>query len=195
MIILTYDVGTTGVKTCLFSLERRRPTGPLLQILDSSFAEYSLRILPNGGRSRIRRNGGPPLPNDTTVADRRPEECSQIAGISFCAQAQSLVLLDKAARPVRPSMSYMDQRSGAVRRAHSGRGPKIAGAGIPFLLQSLYHTGVVAGSDKDPVWKYVWVKENEPEVYAGIHKWLDVKDALVAKMTGRLPGRDSALPA
>lgn len=203
MIILTYDVGTTGVKTCLFSLEGEggqqgsdegSQQGLLLKILDSSFAEYSLRILPNGGAEQDPEEWWSALCQTTRkLSDRRPKECSQIAGISFCAQAQSLVLLDKAARPVRPSMSYMDQRSGAVRRAHSGRGPKIAGAGIPFLLQSLYHTGVVAGSDKDPVWKYIWVKENEPEVYAGIHKWLDVKDALVARMTGRFTmSRDSA---
>lgn len=195
MIILTYDVGTTGVKTCLFSIEDEDGRqGPPLYILDSCFAEYSLRILPNGGAEQDPEEWWTALCQTTRqLADRWPEECSLIAGISFCAQAQSLVLLDKAARPVRPSMSYMDQRSGTVRRAHSGRGPKIAGAGIPFLLQSLYHTGVVAGSDKDPVWKYIWVKENEPEVYARIYKWLDVKDALIAKMTGRFTmSRDSA---
>ena len=140
MIILTYDVGTTGVKTCLFSIEDEGGRqGPPLYILDSCFAEYSLRILPNGGAEQDPEEWWTALCQTTRqLTDRWPEECSLIAGISFCAQAQSLVLLDKAARPVRPSMSYMDQRSGTVRRAHSGRGPKI-GAGIPFLLQSLYH--------------------------------------------------------
>jgi len=195
VIILTYDVGTTGVKTCLFSLgDECSREGASIQLFDSSFADYSLRILPNGGAEQDPEEWWEALCLTTRqLADRWPEECARIAGISFCAQAQSLVLLDKSARAVRPSMSYMDQRSGSVRRAHSGRGPKIAGAGIPFLLQSLYHTGVVAGSDKDPVWKYLWVKENEPDVYAGVHKWLDVKDALVAKMTGRFTmSKDSA---
>ncbi len=73
-------------------------------------------------------------------------------------------------------MSYMDQRSGGgTQSTRWGGGPQVAGVGLGFLLQSLYHTGVVAGSDKDPVWKYLWVKENEPEVYARAHKWLDVK--------------------
>ena len=127
------------------------------------------------------------------MVSRNPEMCARIEGISFCAQAQSVVLLDEAARAVRPSMSYMDQRSGGVRLAHAGGGPRVAGVGLGFLLQSLYHTGVVAGSDKDPVWKYLWVKENEPEIYARAHKWLDVKDALVARMTGEFTmSRDSA---
>ena len=100
MIILTYDVGTTGVKTCLFSLEDEGgQQGSLLQILDSSFAEYSLRILPNGGAEQDPEEWWSALCQTTRqLADRRPKECSQIAGISFCAQAQSLVLLDKAAR-------------------------------------------------------------------------------------------------
>ena len=195
MIILTYDVGTTGVKTCLFSLgENVGGEETPLRLLDSSFADYSLRVLPNGGAEQDPEEWWDVLCRTTRqLAERWSEECARIVGISFCAQAQSLVLLDEAARPVRPSMSYMDQRSGGVRRTHSGSGPKIAGVGIPFLLQSLYHTGVVAGSDKDPVWKYIWVKENEPGVYAKVHKWLDVKDALVAKMTGRFTmSRDSA---
>ena len=50
MIILTYDVGTTGVKTCLFSLgDECSREGASIQLFDSSFADYSLRILPNGG--------------------------------------------------------------------------------------------------------------------------------------------------
>ena len=90
-------------------------------------------------------------------------------------------------------MSYMDQRSGDIRMKYSGRPPRVAGASIPFVLSSLYHTGVFAGSDKDPVWKYLWVKEHEPELYNRVYKWLDVKDALVARMTGKFTmSRDSA---
>ncbi|NLC26191.1 MAG: carbohydrate kinase [Fastidiosipila sp.] len=55
------------------------------------------------------------------------------------------------------------------------------------------HTGVVSASDKDPVWKYLWVKKNEPEIFQKIHKWLDVKEAIIARMTGRfVRSRDSA---
>lgn len=195
MMILTYDIGTTGVKTCLFRLsEPDSPEGASVSLEDASFAGYTLSVLPNGGVEQNPREWWEAMCKTTRqLADRRPEACAQIAGISFCAQAQSVVLLDEAARAVRPSMSYMDQRSGEVRQAHSGGGPKIAGVGLAFLLQSLYHTGVVAGSDKDPVWKYLWVKENEPEIYAKTHKWLDVKDALVARMTGKFTmSQDSA---
>ena len=195
MMILAYDIGTTGVKTCLFRLtDGNSPEGASINLEDASFASYSLSVLPNGGVEQNPQEWWDAMCKTTRqLVGRNPQACARIAGISFCAQAQSVVLLDRAARAVRPSMSYMDQRSGGVRKAHAGGGPQVAGVGLAFLLQSLYHTGVVAGSDKDPVWKYLWVKENEPEVYARTHKWLDVKDALVARMTGAFTmSRDSA---
>lgn len=36
-------------------------------------------------------------------------------------------------------------------------------------------TGAAPVSVKDPVWKYNWVKNNEPENFKRVYKWLDVK--------------------
>lgn len=209
MIILTYDVGTTGVKTCLYAFHGNtsapvspspddRPHDSPFQepfvLLDSSYASYHLKVLPNGGAEQDPEEWWQAICHTTRVLTARHREwADQIAGISFCAQAQSLVLVDEKARSIRKSMSYMDQRSGDIRMKYSGRPPRVAGASIPFVLSSLYHTGVFAGSDKDPVWKYLWVKEHEPELYSRVYKWLDVKDALVARMTGKFTmSRDSA---
>jgi len=41
--MFSYDIGTTGNKTCLYRI------GPKLELVDSCVAEYPLRILPNGG--------------------------------------------------------------------------------------------------------------------------------------------------
>ena len=51
-------------------------------------------------------------------------------------------------------------------------------------MKSLIINGAISASVKDPVWKYLWVKENEPEVFAETYKWLDVKDYLIARATG-----------
>ena len=29
---------------------------------------------------------------------------------------------------------------------------------------------------KDPLWKYKWVQQNEPEIFAKVYKWLDTDD-------------------
>lgn len=41
--VLAYDIGTTGVKTCLFSLGER------IELLASSQRGYGLYIMPDGG--------------------------------------------------------------------------------------------------------------------------------------------------
>jgi len=43
------------------------------------------------------------------------------------------------------------------------------------------------------MWKYLWVKDHEPEVFAKTAYWLDVKEYLVGRCTGRaVMTRDSA---
>lgn len=181
MNVLAYDVGTSGVKTCLYRVDKGT-----LQLVASASSGYGLRLLPNGGAEQDPDEWWSAMVSSTRkLSTEHAEEMAEIAGLSFCAQAQSVVLLDEKAHPVRPSMSYMDTRAGEIRQRLGAKSPTIAGAGLFFLLKSLYHTGVVAASDKDPVWKYLWVKENEPKLFARVRAWLDVKDALIARMTGR----------
>ena len=40
-------------------------------------------------------------------------------------------------------------------------------------------------SVKDPVWKYKWVQAHEPQQFARTDKWLDVKEYLLLRCTGR----------
>ena len=127
------------------------------------------------------------LMNSTSVST------SEIAGISFCSQMQGLVLVDKDGVPVRMAMSYMDQRAKKQIKELMAYGPQIAGANIPKLLKSLQITGAVSASVKDPVYKYKWVEENEPENFARTYKWLDVKEYIICRMTDKfVMTRDSA---
>ncbi|NLC89727.1 MAG: carbohydrate kinase [Clostridiaceae bacterium] len=197
MFILTFDIGTTAVKSCLFNLlgEKNAAKGSRsLQLVDTAFGDYGLQILPNGGAEQDPDEWWAAIVDTSrSIAAHNPEAVSELAGISFCSQMQSVVLLDKEGHHLRPSMSYMDQRAGDLKEKYGGPGPKIADVGIPFLLKSLMQTGVVSASDKDPVWKYLWVKEHEPEVFQKIHKWLDVKEAIIARMTGNfVRSHDSA---
>ena len=41
-------------------------------------------------------------------------------------------------------------------------------------------------SVKDPVWKYKWVENNEPELFEKVDKWLDVSDYLVSRCIGKI---------
>ena len=44
MYVIAYDVGTTGMKTCLFSIDNGE-----VKLLDGAYRTYHLYILENGG--------------------------------------------------------------------------------------------------------------------------------------------------
>ncbi len=177
--ILSYDVGTTGVKTCLFSVEET------LVLVASSLCGYPLFISEGGGAEQDPLDWLSAMEKSTKeVLSHSQVASSFIAGISFCSQMQGLVLVDKEGRALRNAFSYLDQRATKELKQGLAHGFQVAGANVFKLLRSLAITGAVAMSVKDPVWKYHWVRNNEPEIFARIHKWLDVKEYLIAQLTG-----------
>lgn len=186
--VVAYDIGTTGVKTCLFEIENE------IKLIAAAMEGYNLYILPGGGAEQDPDEWWQAICNTTkTVFSKCDILPEQIEGISFCSQMQGLVLVDKDLRPVHRAFSYMDQRAKKQIKDGIAYGIKIAGANIFKLIPSLIITGAVSASVKDPVWKYNWVKENEPENFKRIYKWLDVKEYIICRMTDRcVMTRDSA---
>ena len=179
MLILAYDVGTSGVKTCLYQ------AGSELTLVNSRLGTYGLTILPNGGAEQDPDQWWDAIVKTTReLARENPQEMAEVQAISFCSQMQALVLVDESGHHLRPAMSYMDQRAAEQKRRGLETGMKISGMNAKKLLSSLYRTSAVSASVKDPMWKYLWVRDNEPEVYAKVHKWLDVKEYLIARLTG-----------
>jgi xylulokinase len=187
--VVAYDVGTTGAKACLYRL--RAPSGPdgrggCVELMESAVAEYPLRLLPNGGAEQDPQEWWSALCRATRlIMDRSGVGRDAVRALSFCCQMQGLVLVDCSGTPVRPAMTYMDQRATEQKRRGIERGLRFAGMNAVKLIPSLLISGGVSASAKDPVWKYHWVRENEPAVFARVHKWLDGKEYLVHRCTGR----------
>ncbi|MBQ7688384.1 MAG: FGGY-family carbohydrate kinase [Clostridia bacterium] len=178
--VMTFDIGTTGVKTCVFGIS------DTVRLLGAASAGYGLYVFPDGGAEQDTEEWWAALCTTCKQALAQAKvEPEQIEGISFCSQMQGLVLVDKDGNAVRRPMSYMDQRAREELKKGIAHGVQVAGASIPILLKSLVITGAVAASVKDPVWKYNWVKNHEPENFKKVYKWLDVKDYLICRMTGR----------
>ncbi len=177
--LIAYDIGTTALKTCVFSLDGA------LTLRAFSQQPYSLAVFPDGGAEQQPEDWWNAMCATTREAlSSAGLQPGEIAGLSFCSQMQGLVLADKDGNPVRPAMSYMDQR--AVEEYQSGMafGLQLNGINVFRLLRSLAITKAVAGSVKDPVWKYKWVQRREPEVFSRVYKWLDVKEFLISRCTG-----------
>lgn len=191
--VITYDIGTTGIKTCLIEI------GSEMKILGSSSLGYGLYVddevgVKGGAEQNADEWWEAMCVTTKTVFEKVPYiKKEQIDGISFCSQMQGLVLVDKDGRCVRNPMSYMDQRAREELKNGIAHGFKIAGAEVTKLLKYLKYTGAVSSSVKDPIWKYKWVEAHEPEVFKKVYKWLDVKEYLICRASGEfVMTRDSA---
>lgn len=179
MKVISYDIGTTGVKTCLFEI------GETISLICGEYADYNLYVLDNGGVEQDTEEWWSAMCSSTKrlleKTDTAPEE---IMGISFCSQMQGFVAVDSEGRALRRAMSYMDQRSGDVFRKVQTHGITVSGVNILMLLKSLRLTTAASTSVKDPLWKYKWVESNEPEIFKKMYKWLDVKEYLICRACG-----------
>ena len=93
-LILAYDIGTTGVKTCLFDVDKT------IRMIDSASCGYGLYVLPDGGVEQDAEEWWSAMCRTTgEVIARDPARRERIAGISFCSQMQGLVLTDAEGIP------------------------------------------------------------------------------------------------
>ena len=179
--VLAFDIGTTGVKTCIFSLE------DTIELVADANAGYNLYIGENGEAEQEPDEWWEAMGATARKAlSRAGLEPSDIAGLSFCSQMQGLVLVDENGKALRRAFSYMDQRSREELKKGMGGGIQIAGGNVFKVLRSLPINHATSTSVKDPVWKYKWVEAHEPEIFAKTKYWLDVKDYLVGRCTGEL---------
>lgn len=182
--VITYDIGTTGIKTCLIEIDKE------MKILASSTAGYNLYVDEEtgvkGGAEQDADEWWDAMCTTTkTVFNKMPSVSKeQVEGISFCSAMQGLVLVDKEGKCIRRPMTYMDQRAREELKKGMAHGFQIAGAEITKLLKYLRYTGAVSSSVKDPIWKYRWVEAHEPENFKKIYKWLDIKEYLILRASG-----------
>ena len=99
MKVIAYDVGTTGLKTCMFRISAEES----VQYLAGEVEHYELHVLENGG---VEQEGvglvgryGPQHPPSAGEKRHRQEE---IRGITFCSQFQTVVMVDKAGKTAAP---------------------------------------------------------------------------------------------
>ena len=177
--VIAYDLGTTGVKTCIYRISDK------LSLQESAYAGYGLYILDNGGAEQDPEEWWQAVCETTRqVLEKSGIPAQNIAAVSFCSQMQCLVLVDQSGQPVRRAMSYMDSRASRQFTAGMARGLTVNGLNVRKLITSLSINKAVAASVKDPVWKYNWVRDNEPENFSRVCKWLDTKDYIVFRFTG-----------
>jgi FGGY-family pentulose kinase len=97
----------------------------------------------------------------------------EIAGISIDATASTVLALDESGRHLRPAIMWMDVRA-------SEQATRVSETGDPALK----YNGFGAVSAEWGLPKALWIKENEPDVYARAKYIVDCGDWLINRLTG-----------
>ena len=177
-LIISVDVGTSSLKVGL--------VGPSLDVMHAADQPYDVSYPGTGCAEQA--------PEDWWQAIRQalarlsaecPELRSRAAGMVFASQMCGVVAVDRDGRPLRPCMIWLDKRAAEIARSVMGGFPRIFGYGAWKLLNSIRLTnGAPSLNGMDPPAKMIWLKQNEPEVWARAAKLLDVKDWLMLRATG-----------
>lgn len=165
--VIGIDVGTSGVKTVLFSQDG--------SLCGSETGEYPLYQPHNGWAEQSPAGWW----KQTALSIRRLLEKTsvrrgEIEGVGLTGQMHGLVMLDENGEVLRDAIIWCDQRSGAQcdkMTRDLTRDRLIEFTANPAL------TGFTAA-------KLLWVKENEPDIYAKCRHILLPKDYIRYKLTG-----------
>ena len=100
---------------------------------------------------------------------------SRVSGMAITHQRQTFVCVDREMHPLRPAVMWYDTRCGEQARWATEN------LGADYVYR---RTGSPPG--RRGIYKVMWIKEHEPEIYSRIHKVLFIQDYLVHRLTGEL---------
>jgi len=177
--LIGIDVGSSSVKSALFDAEGRMtalsiqeyglimPEPNIVEIEPDTFwQKLKLGIAELLARSKVRP--------------------AQIKAMAISSQGETFITLDKSGRPLRRAIFWLDSRS-----------PKqVDIISSEFGRERAYH--VTGMPEIIPMWsatKLLWLRENEPDVFAKAHKYLMVEDYLIYRLTGQYVGEFSCYPS
>ncbi|MBN2417736.1 FGGY-family carbohydrate kinase [bacterium] len=111
---------------------------------------------------------------------------AQVEGLVFSSQTQCIIPVDKKGTPLRPLISWLDGRGAEIIQKELWTPPRLMGYNIFKLIRFLTITGGCPGqTGKDQIAKLLWLRAYEPDVFNSTDTFLDAKDYIIMKLTGR----------
>lgn len=162
MNLLGIDFGTTSVKAVLFDEKLRE--------LASSTEDYTVRT--SGNIVELE-----PLKYWSLLKNAlaNVEKTAKVDALAIDTQCETLILTDENGEPVRDAIVWLDNRAEEEARIieeHFGRKKVYEVTGQPEITATW------------PASKLLWVKRNEPEIWAKTKKIFLLEDYLLYKLTG-----------
>ncbi len=177
--ILAIDLGTSALKVALVSVAG--------EVVAADEEAHQADLLPGGGAEQDAEGWWDLI---TRVSSRLmargvvpPEE---VAAVCCTAQWSGTVPVDAGGRPVRNAIIWMDSRGAPYARRITGGPVRIEGYGPDKLVRWIRKTGgIPSHSGKDSIAHILWLQHAEPESYRAASLFLEPKDWLNLRLTGR----------
>ncbi|PHV71402.1 xylulokinase [Sporanaerobium hydrogeniformans] len=164
--IIAHDLGTSGNKATLFTIDGKLVTSCTIPYAVHFFGKNCAEQNPNDWWKAV---------CEATKTVMREITPTEVVAISFSAQMQGCLLVDKEGLPLRPSLIWADQR--AIKQTkHLER---------EIGFDKMYEMTGHRLSPSYTLEKLMWLKENESEVYQKAYKSLQAKDYILFRLTGR----------
>ena len=179
MYYIGFDIGSSSVKVAIVEMA----TGKSIGVVQEPETEMSMLALKNGWAEQKPEDWWHHSCNAVAKLKKKFNiSRTQIKGIGISYQMHGLVLVDKEGQPLRKSIIWCDSRAVEIgNEAFSAIGEQKCNE---HLLNS---PGNFTAS------KLKWVKENEPEIYSQIHKFMLPGDYIAYKLSNVINATISGL--
>jgi xylulokinase len=186
--VLAIDLGTSGPKVALYSTKG----DPVAY----EFAPTPVHLLPNGGAEQNPEDWWNAMQwgvQKLLAQGLAPVE--QIVALCLTTQWSGTVAVDRDGKPLMNAIIWMDSRGAPYVKKICGGGIEFEGYNLLKLLRWLRLTGgAPAHSGKDSLAHILYIKHELPQVYKQTYKFLEPKDYLNLRLTGRYAaGHDSIM--
>jgi xylulokinase len=177
--ILAVDLGTSGPKSALVT------TGG--EVVDYEFKKNEVILLPDGGaEQRPDEWWDTIIYTAKKVIAKQLVPVNEIVAICCSTQWSGTVAVDRDGTPLMNAIIWLDSRGSRQIRRITGGLVRVAGYGVMKLQRWLRLTGgIPSHSGKDPIAHILFIKDKYPDVYRQTYKFLEPKDFINLKFTGK----------
>lgn len=178
--ILTIDLGTSGPKVALVTIDS--------EVIGWDMSETPLIVLADGGVEQDANDWWAKI-SDTTqrLLSRKDLPEYKIIAVAVTSQWSCVVPVNENGHALCNAISWLDTRGADVTKRLFDGLIKVDGYEVYKLLRWLHLSNGMPGSaGKDTIGHILYIKEAMPELYQKTYKFLEAKDYINARLTGRL---------
>jgi xylulokinase len=176
--VLTIDLGTSGPKVALFTVDGA--------FVDGDFTPVDLQLFPSGGVEQSPEAWWTGIvAASQRLMTRAAPLVDDIAAVAVTSQWSGTVAVDRNGEPLHDAIIWMDARGAEVTREIVGGRVRVQGYDPRKLRTWISRTGgAPALSGKDSVSHIWWLQREHPDIARATWKYLEPKDWLNLKLTG-----------